>query len=126
MSDLGGWLWVIFSVLAIGGLGVAIAYGSSMWLRRGSIAQQGQDAKTRKNYREEELREKSQERLDASLTEPGTQYTENVSIPAKSPGATIKSTTKSRGAVTGHNVRYVLAFALAGTIVAFILISIFL
>ena len=59
MSDPGGWLWVILGVFAIGGLGVAIAYGNSMWLRRGSIAKQVQDAETRKNYREEELREKT-------------------------------------------------------------------
>ena len=70
MSDPGGWWWVILGVLAIGGLGVAIAYGNSIRLRRGSIARQVQDAETRKNYREEELREKSQEFLDRSSTNP--------------------------------------------------------
>ena len=39
MSDPGGWWWVILGVLAIGGLGVAIAYGNYIRLRRGSIAQ---------------------------------------------------------------------------------------
>jgi hypothetical protein len=37
----------------------------------------------------------------------------------------IKSTTKARGGVTGHNVRYVLALALAGTIMAFVVIAVY-
>ncbi len=35
------------------------------------------------------------------------------------------STTKARGGVTGHHVRYVLAFGLAGIIIAFIAIGYF-
>ena len=38
---------------------------------------------------------------------------------------TIKPTTKARGGVTGHNVRYVLAFGLAGVIIAFLLIGLY-
>jgi hypothetical protein len=34
----------------------------------------------------------------------------------------ILSTTKARAGVTGHNVRYVLAFGLAGVIIAFVLL----
>ena len=34
-----------------------------------------------------------------------------------------KSAVRTRGAVTGHNVRYVLGFGLAATIIAFILIA---
>ena len=40
------------------------------------------------------------------------------------PPPVIKSTIKARGGVTGHNVRYVLAFALAGTIIAFIAVMV--
>jgi len=35
------------------------------------------------------------------------------------------SKTKARGGVTGHNVRYVLAFGLVGVIVAFIALGIY-
>ena len=35
----------------------------------------------------------------------------------------IKPTTKARGGVTGHNVRYVLAFGLGGVIIAFLIIG---
>jgi hypothetical protein len=41
------------------------------------------------------------------------------------PPPVIKSTIKARGGVTGHNVRYVLAFALAGTIIAFIVVAVY-
>jgi len=34
------------------------------------------------------------------------------------------STSKARGGVTGHHVRYVLGFGLAGIIVAFIIIGV--
>ena len=55
---------------------------------------------------------------------------------AKCPGAsplstwhkdvpTIKPTTKARGGVTGHNVRYVLAFGLGGVIIAFLIIALY-
>jgi len=36
---------------------------------------------------------------------------------------TIEPTTKARSGVTGHNVRYVLAFGLAGVIIAFLIIG---
>ena len=38
---------------------------------------------------------------------------------------TIEPTTKARAGVTGHNVRYVLAFALAGVFVGFLLIALY-
>jgi hypothetical protein len=37
--------------------------------------------------------------------------------------AALKSPTAARQAVTGHNVRYVLGFSLAGVIVAFLIIA---
>jgi len=37
----------------------------------------------------------------------------------------IKPTTKARGGVTGHNVRYVLAFGLGGVIIAFLIIALY-
>ncbi len=39
---------------------------------------------------------------------------------------TLKSATAARQGVTGHNVRYVLGFGLAGTIAAFILVGAYL
>jgi hypothetical protein len=36
-----------------------------------------------------------------------------------------KNTVRTRGAVIGHNVRYVLAFGLAGIIIAFIVIALY-
>jgi hypothetical protein len=36
-----------------------------------------------------------------------------------------KNTVRTRGAVTGHNVRYVLAVGLAGIIIAFIVIALY-
>jgi len=41
------------------------------------------------------------------------------------PPPVIKSTVRARGGVTGHNVRYVLAFGLAGVIIAFIVIGLY-
>jgi hypothetical protein len=38
---------------------------------------------------------------------------------------TIEPTTKARAGVTGHNVRYVLAFGLAGVIIAFLIIGLY-
>jgi hypothetical protein len=38
---------------------------------------------------------------------------------------TIEPTTKARGGVTGHNVRYVLAFGLAGVIIAFLIVGLY-
>jgi hypothetical protein len=66
-----------------------------------------QDEAVRANYRREEVREKSQtgERI--------------------SPQPPTKSTVRTRGGVTEHNVRYVLAFGLAGVIIAFIVIAIY-
>jgi hypothetical protein len=34
MSDPGGWLWVVLGVVGVGGLAVALAYGSVQWSRR--------------------------------------------------------------------------------------------
>jgi hypothetical protein len=38
---------------------------------------------------------------------------------------TIEPTTKARAGVTGHNVRYVLAFGLVGVIIAFLIIALY-
>jgi hypothetical protein len=37
----------------------------------------------------------------------------------------IKTKTKARAGVTGHHVRYVLAFGLAGVIIAFLIIGLY-
>jgi hypothetical protein len=37
--------------------------------------------------------------------------------------AVLKSPTAARQAVTGHNVRYVLGFSIAGVIIAFLIIA---
>ena len=37
----------------------------------------------------------------------------------------IEPATKARAGVTGHNVRYVLAFGLAGVIIAFLIIALY-
>jgi Flp pilus assembly protein TadB len=66
-----------------------------------------QDGAVDANYRREEVREKLQS---------GEQI---------SPQPQTKTTVKTRGGVTGHNVRYVLAFGLAGVIIAFIVIAIY-
>jgi hypothetical protein len=49
--------------LHVGGLGLAIAYGSAVWSqrRRGSIAKQTQDEAVREKYRQEEIKEKRHE-----------------------------------------------------------------
>jgi hypothetical protein len=67
-----------------------------------------QDEAVRANYRREEVREK---RLSGEQP--------------SSPQSPTKPTVKTRGGVTEHNVRYVLAFGLAGVIVAFIIIAIY-
>ena len=36
-----------------------------------------------------------------------------------------KNTIRTRGGVTGHNVRYVLAFGLAGIIIAFAIVGLY-
>jgi hypothetical protein len=41
------------------------------------------------------------------------------------PQPVTKNTVRARGAVTGHNVRYVLGIGLAGTIIAFVVIAFF-
>ena len=41
------------------------------------------------------------------------------------PQPAIKNTIRALGGVTGHNVRYVLEFGLAGTIIAFIVIALY-
>jgi hypothetical protein len=38
---------------------------------------------------------------------------------------TIEPTTKARAGVTGHNVRYVLAFGLVGVFIAFLIIALY-
>ena len=68
---------------------------------------QAQNEAVRANYRREEVREKRQS---------GEQT---------SPQPTNKTTVRTRGGVTEHNVRYVLAFGLAGVIIAFIVIAIY-
>lgn len=60
------------------------------------------------NYRREEVREKHLSGEQTSSPQPST-----------------KPTVRTRGGVTEHNVRYVLAFGLGGVIVAFILIAIY-
>jgi hypothetical protein len=64
-----------------------------------------QDEAVRDNYRREEVREKR--------------------LHGEPPSSTQPTTVKTRGAVTGHNVQYVLAFGLAGAIIAFLLIAIY-
>ena len=61
----------------------------------------------RASYRREEVREKVQSGEQLS-TRP-----------------TNKNTVRTRGGVIRHNVRYVLAFGLAGVIIAFIVIAIY-
>jgi hypothetical protein len=68
---------------------------------------QAKDEAVSANYRKEEVREKHQSGEQAP------------------PQPHNKSTVRSRGGVTGHNVRYVLAFGLAGVIIAFIVIAIY-
>jgi hypothetical protein len=65
-----------------------------------------QDEAVRANYRREEVREKRLSGEQASLSAPATD-----------------ATVRTRGGVTQHNVRYVLAFGLAGVILAFIMIA---
>ena len=68
---------------------------------------QAKDEAANANYRQEEVREKW---LSGEQTSPRPQT---------------KSTVRTRGGVTGHNVRYVLAFGLAGVIIAFIVVAIY-
>jgi len=53
MSDPSGWLWLIFGVFGVGGLGVAIAYGSILWSRRPKdrATRKKQDEAVREIYR---------------------------------------------------------------------------
>ena len=69
--------------------------------------QSAQNEAVRANYRREEVREKLQ---SGEQTSPQTSN---------------KDTVRTRGGVTEHNVRYVLAFGLAGVIIAFIVIAIY-
>jgi hypothetical protein len=66
------------------------------------------DEAVRETYRREEAREKSLGGEQPSSFQPAA-----------------KPTVKTRGGVTGHNVRYVLAFGLAGVIIAFIVIAMY-
>jgi hypothetical protein len=125
MSDPSGWLWAILAVLGVGGLGLAIAYGSAMWgqRRKSSAARHEQGEAVRDNYRQEEIREK---RHETDALQPRALAAErNATNEAKIQPPIIKNRIKTRGGVTGHNVRYVLAFALASTIIAFVVIAIY-
>jgi hypothetical protein len=53
MSDPSGWLWLILGVFGVGGLGVAIAYGSILWSRRRKdrATRKKQDEAVRELYR---------------------------------------------------------------------------
>jgi uncharacterized membrane protein YdfJ with MMPL/SSD domain len=53
MSDPSGWLWVILGVFGVGGLGIAIAYGSILWSRRRKdrATRQKQNEAVRELYR---------------------------------------------------------------------------
>ena len=66
-----------------------------------------QNEAVRANYRREEVREKLHSGKQTSGQSPN------------------KSTVRTRGGVTKHNVRYVLGFGLAGVIIAFIVIAIY-
>jgi hypothetical protein len=46
---------------------------------------------------------------------------DNPNRPASSDQTVVKSTTEARQGVTGHNVRYVLGFGLAGVVIGFAL-----
>jgi hypothetical protein len=67
-----------------------------------------QEEAIRANYRREEVREKRLSGEQPSSPQPPT-----------------KATVRTRGGVTKHNVRYVLAFGVAGVIIAFIVIAIY-
>jgi hypothetical protein len=53
MSEPGGWLWVVLGLVGVGGLGVAIAYGNSVWShrRKDRAMRQKRDEVVRENYR---------------------------------------------------------------------------
>ena len=69
---------------------------------------QAQEEAVSANYRREEVREKCLSGKQTSSALPPN-----------------KSTVRTRGGVTEHNVRYVLAFGVAGVIIAFIVIAIY-
>jgi hypothetical protein len=52
MEEPSGWLWAILGVFGIGGLTIAIAYGSAMWGRRRKdfAARQQQNQAVHDNY----------------------------------------------------------------------------
>jgi hypothetical protein len=54
MSDPSGWLWVMIGVFGIGGLGVALAYGNSLWSRKrmDAATRDEQEKTVRDNYRQ--------------------------------------------------------------------------
>ena len=54
MSEPGGWLWVVLGVVGVGGLGLAIAYGNSLWnhRRKDRAMRQKQAEVVRENYRQ--------------------------------------------------------------------------
>jgi len=54
--DGGGWLWLILGLLGVGGLGVAIGYGSVLWSRRRKdrATRQKRDEAVREIYKQGE------------------------------------------------------------------------
>jgi hypothetical protein len=67
-------------------------------------------------------------RVAASIRQPGdAPFTaDRLHIMAGQKDApTIETTTEARGGVTGQNVRYVLAFGMAGVIIAFLIIALY-
>ena len=54
MSDESGWLWLILGLLGVGGLGIAIAYGQTLWSQRRKdlVARRAREETVRENYRQ--------------------------------------------------------------------------
>jgi hypothetical protein len=81
----------------------------------------------------DELRRVARElRVAASIRQPGdaagdVTFTSDRlhTIADQKDAPTIETTTEARGGVTGQNVRYVLAFGLAGVIIAFLIIALY-
>jgi len=56
---------------------------------------------------------------------PAGRHQERKDVMAEKHTPTIKTKTKARAGVTGHNVRYVLAFGLVGLIIAFLFVGLY-
>jgi hypothetical protein len=52
MQDHGGWLWFVIDVIAVGALGIGIAYGTIAWRkrRRDPALEQARDDATKRAY----------------------------------------------------------------------------